>query len=233
MPKVYYGCDHVPRGWGRYYGLCNAIELDIESFEKEPKVETLNRWRVDSPRGFAFIPHSRKRFIAELARLSRSGAETVDEAAREAWEACLTDAKALAAKAILVKTPLSFSPSPSNRRLMESFGNELARSAKAAVIWESQGMWPVEESRDLARRAHMVYAYDPFLAIRDKMEPTHGDACFVLTERAGMRRQFDEYDLEELLDWAHNYDRIFTLLRGRFQWQHARLFKSFLADQEG
>lgn len=231
MPKIYYGCDHVPRGWGRYYAMCTAIELDIESFEAEPKQETLNRWRVESPKGFAFLPHLRHKFVKELQRLGRADAQSVDDALREAWQTSLSDAHALAARALFLKTPLSFSPSPTNRLLIQSVGEELVRKAKPSLIWESQGMWPVEESRALAQAAGMMYAFDPFLAMRENMPPTHGDACFILTERAGMRREFDAFDIEQMLEWADNYDRLFIILRGRFQWNHARVFKEVLGEE--
>ena len=44
----------------------------------------------------------------------------------------------------------------------------------------------------------------------------------MLTERAGLRRKLDQFDMETMIDWAENYDRAFVLLRGRFKWDHAK-----------
>ncbi|MBA2665255.1 MAG: DUF72 domain-containing protein [Bradymonadaceae bacterium] len=230
MTKIYYGCDHVPRGWGRYFALCNAVELKLSGYEKRPTTETLNRWRVDSPKGFAFVLHVDEAVSGGLVRLGDANKSELDDRVRKGWQSTLESAHALAARAIYLKTPLSFSPNPSNRALISAFAKELANTQKAVVIWESEGMWPVEDTRDFAESLGMAYAIDPFVAERDAIAMTHGDACFVLTERAGLRREFDAYDIELLQEWSQSYNRVFMLLRGRFQWKHARELHDALAN---
>lgn len=232
MTKIYYGCDHVPHGWGRYFATCNALELDLETYEQKPSISTLNRWRVESPKGFGFVLHVDPAVTQGLIRLSDQNAAQLDDSVREGWAKTLEAARALAARAVFLKTPLSFSPNANNRALITQLANELYQNQKFVLIWESEGMWPVEQTRDFAQSLRIAYAVDPFLLERDGIDLTHGDACFILTERAGMRREFDTYDIEQLIDWTQGHDRVFMLLRGRFQWKHARELRNALQDEE-
>jgi uncharacterized protein YecE (DUF72 family) len=225
MGKIYYGCDELARGWEHYFKQCNAIELDVEQFDAPPKASTLNRWRVDSPRGFAFVLHADRAFTDGLVALGERGAAKLDEQTLQGWETTIERAHALAAKAVLIQTPPEFTPGSVSRGLLEQVAQELAGPAKPAVIWESQGLWQLAATREFARDLGFVYAYDPFIAHREEVPFTHGDTCWVLTERAGLRRQFDQFDMETLARWAEPYDRVFALLRGRFKWEHARELK--------
>lgn len=222
MSSLYFGCDEVPKGWERYFSECNLLELDLDDFDAKPKTSTLNTWRVSSPRGFAFVLHASDEFVAELCRLRDAEQTTISDRLRHAWQAILNDAAALAAKAVLLQTPPEFSPGPLSQALMTQVAQELARPAKPALIWESSGLWSMAPTRDFAESVGLAYALDPFIAQRDELGWTHGDACWVITERAGNRRKFDQFDFERLVHWAQSYERAFILLRGRFQWQHAR-----------
>lgn len=225
MTKIYYGCDEVPRGWGHYFKQCNALQLDLETYDALPKTSTLNRWRVESPRGFCFVLYADSAFTAALMRVSARGQTELDDATRAAWQVNLERARALAAKAILIRTPAKFTPGPASRALMTQVAQELAGPAKPAVIWQSDGLWQLKDTRNFAEDVGLVYAMDPFIARREELEFTHGDAAWVLSERAGLRRKFDQFDMELLLDLAESYDRVFCLLRGRFKWDHARELK--------
>jgi hypothetical protein len=222
MGKIYYGCDELARGWEQYFKRCNALEIDIESFDAPPKIETLNRWRVDSPRGFCFVLDVAPQFTDALAKLSDRGADQLDDAVRQGWQTTLERAHALAAKAILIKTPADFFPGSVSRTLLERVAEELVADASPAVIWESQGPWELKGTREFAESIGLVYGYDPFIAYREGLGFTHGDACWVLTERAGLRRKLDQFDMETMIAWAENYDRAFVMLRGRFKWDHAK-----------
>jgi len=69
-----------------------------------------------------------------------------------------------------------------------------------------------------------------FLAMGAELEPGTRDACFIVAERSGMRRRFDQYDFEELVYWAQRPQRVFTLLRGRFQWEHAKELRHVIRE---
>jgi uncharacterized protein YecE (DUF72 family) len=222
MANVYYGCDEVPKGWERYFAQCNLIEIDLDSYDSRPKISTLNSWRVESPKGFAFVLHATRAFIEELVRLRDVEQTEISDTLRQEWQVILDHAAALAAKAVLLQTPPEFSPGPLSQELLANVSEELAKPSKPAFMWESSGLWSMKSTREFAQANGIVYALDPFIAHRDELPFTHGDACWILTERAGMRRKFDQFDLERLVRWADNYDRAFVLLRGRFKWDHAR-----------
>lgn len=232
MGKIYYGCDELARGWEHYFKRCNALEVDVESFDAPPKIATLNRWRVESPRGFCFMLRADREFTDALSKLGDRGASELNARVRRGWETTMERAHALAAKAIVVRTPAEFTPGSVSRTLLERVSTELLGDAKPAVIWESDGPWQMSETREFAQDLGMVYAYDPFIAYREEIPFTHGDTAWVLTERAGLRRKFDQFDMEHVVDWADNYDRAFVMLRGRFKWEHAKELKVALEYDE-
>lgn len=229
MTKFYFSCDEVPRHWDRYFERCNAVEIDLQRLDNPPRIKTLNRWRVESPRGFAYVLHVDPDVVDGLDRASSQRTELSDQI-RRGWETTLERAQALSARALLLRTPSSFAPGDASRDLMRRFAEELAADFSRPVIWEARGMWDVETTRQMATELGLTYAYDPFLAMRDDIEFHHGDGAFVLTERAGMRREFDRYDIRDLLDALRSYNRAFMLLRGRFKWEHARHFRDLLDE---
>ncbi len=230
MTKVYFGCDEIPRHWSQYFTLCNAIELDLDQLDNIPRTKTLNRWRVESPRGFAFKLHVDSAVVDGLNEAAAAERVEFNDAMRKGWENTLERASALAARALILSTPSTFSPGTTSRALIEKFSSELGQEFDRPIIWDAHGMWDTGSTRELARDVGLTYAYDPFLAIRDEIEFLHGDGAFILNERAGMRRDFDRYDIRRLLDSLQPYNRAFVLLRGRFKWEHARLFRDLLGE---
>lgn len=222
MTHIYYGCDEFPTPRDRYFEEYNLLELDLAEFDAPPKTSTLNGWRVDSPRGFAFVLHVNEGFRDELVRLRREESTELTEVLIDEWESTLEHARALAAKAVLLRTPEEFAPGPVSRTLVERFAQQLAAEANPAVIWQTHGLWQTGDTRDFAESNGLIYEFDPFLAHREQLGWTHGDACFVLTERAALRRKYDQHDMERLVHWSEAYDRVFVLLRGRFKWDHGR-----------
>ena len=217
---IYYSCDEVPQGWRRYFAQCNALELSLDPVNT-PTIRTLNRWRVDSPRGFCFVLHLSQPLQAALLEASKGGKRTLPASALQAWETTVEQAKALAAKAVLWRSPLELSPTEHSRALLTQLA-QLAREAKLALIWESDGMWNREATHAFAQEHGIIYAIDPFLWSREELAFGRGDGCFLINERAGARRKFDQYDMEELVGHAASYQRVFALCRGRFKWDHAR-----------
>lgn len=232
MTKIYYGCDELARGWNHYFKRCNALQLDLEVLDALPKIATLNRWRVESPKGFSFTLCADSKFVAALSRLSARGATELDDATRQAWQENVERAHALAARAILIRTPADFSPGDVSRNLLKKVVEELAAPIKQLLIWEADGLWQLRDTLEFASSIGLVYAYDPFIAYREEIAFTHGDAAWILTERAGLRRKLDQFDMESIIDWADNYQRVFCFMRGRFKWEHARELKVALEYEE-
>jgi uncharacterized protein YecE (DUF72 family) len=221
MPKVYYGTDDTSESWETHFEQSTAMELELERFNNEPKSSTLHQWQVESPQGFCFILHADPEVQSRLNALAGPDAEpAIDDALREAWDTTLERADALGAKAILLKTPGSLTPGDANRELLQAFADAVGPDTDPEIIWEPSGMWTIEQTVQAGKNAGLVPAYDPFLARREEVEFTHGDAAFIITERAAMRRQFDTFDFENLLGWTRKYDRLFCMMRGRHRWAH-------------
>ncbi len=226
MPKIYYGTDEVTHGWERYFATCNALEVPHPR-QKAPTLKTLNSWRVESPKGFAFVMHVTPEVVDELLRLAEAQETSLSTGFQEAWKTSLERAHALAAKAMLISTPFEFTPSSTSRALMAEVAR-LAEDFRGPIIWESSGVWPVDETRDMVEELGLSYTIDPFIALEDEVEFTHGDAAFSIAERAGMRRHFDGFDFERLFAKASSYNRVFMLLRGQYKWRHAREIRELL-----
>jgi uncharacterized protein YecE (DUF72 family) len=223
MTKIYYGCDEIKAGWSRYFDLANCFE--IRHTVKTPSIKTLNRWRVDSPKGFAFVIHARPELGRHFADASSRGSGEFTPEMAEEWAATCDRSHAAAAKAILLQTPAEFSPSQHSRRLIDTFAEHIkASSPKACVIWEPMGIWTREETLSISAKHGLIPVMDPFMMERDEIAFSGSDACWLLTERAASRRHFDQFDMEQVLDWAGTYDRVFVLFRGRFKRKHLQEF---------
>lgn len=231
MPKIYYGTSELERGWDRYYERSNLFEISLSGGEHDPSVKTLNRWRVNSPKGFAFVLHATPELSQALVRGHQRDDASWSEDLNAAWEKTTALAHACAAKAILVSTPMEFSPGETSRALIAQLG-ERAKEIKAALFWESEGLWQPLMEKDWAEEHGVAMAFDPFMGLREGATPGRGDACYIINERAGMRRKFDQYDFEDLLDWSAPYQRVFMLLRGRFGEDHARELQHVLEELE-
>ena len=228
MSKIYYGCDEVTKGWDRYFGLCNALE--VPNVGKVPTVQALNTWRVDSPKGFAFVLHATKEFTEALEELADHGESKLNDAVRKAWTTTLERASALAAKAILIRTSFEFMPSQNTRALMQNFANEFLDNSRV-VMWETSGMWDTETTFNWAKDLGFTYVIDPFLVIEDGLDLFSADVALKVVERGGMRRNFDQFDMEDLLAQFERTNRAFVLFRGRHKWRHARELQQVLTRQ--
>lgn len=233
MPKVYYGTDDSSESWETHFEQSTAMELDVERFENEPNPSTLHEWQVESPKGFCFILHADPQVRVRLDALAGPDAEpAVDDALLEAWDRTLQRADSLGAKAILLKTPGSLTPGDANRALLDAFADAVGSDTGPEIIWEPSGMWTIEQTIDAGKEAGLVPAYNPFMARREEVEFTHGDAAFIITERAAMRRQFDTFDFENLLSWTQKYDRLFCMMRGRHRWAHVNHMRTAIEHVE-
>lgn len=219
--NIYYGCDEVPKGWDRYFEAHNAIELHLDG-DQPPNTQTLNRWRVQSPKGFAFIVHLPESVAKGLIVSEQQKLDALPADAQEALDKTLEQANALAAKALYLSTNVDFGPNEENRERIAKLA-KLARDQKRTLIWEPQGMWPQEHTYTFCRDHHIMLAIDPFLWEREGYQRAKAsDVCIVLTERASARRKFDQYDMEDMIDSVEGAQRVFILCRGRFKWDHLR-----------
>ncbi|MFB6350177.1 MAG: hypothetical protein ABEN55_19380, partial [Bradymonadaceae bacterium] len=193
--------------------------------------ETLNTWRVDSPKNFCFMLHVRPEISHWLGSAEGDVPEAPEDfppAVRQAWDVTLERADALAARALMIPTGPNFTPGESHRQFLRAFVDILGEQTDAALIWEPSGLWTRDQRVEFADKLGIAPVYDPFIAEREEHEFTHGDVAFTITERAGRRRQYDTFDFKSLIGWTQNYDRVFALLRGRHKWKHAQKMKAAL-----
>jgi hypothetical protein len=220
---IYYGFDEVLQGWDRYFDLCNLFEVRPPTESEHQSIKTLNRWRVDSPKGFAWVLHAEPGCADGLVEAYQGNSTELPSTIAAAMAATEERAAALAAKAIVLETPPELPPSDTSRALLAAFGEQWKTVSKRPVIWESSGLWTVEDGRAIAAEAGFVYVVDPFMIDRDGGDLGRGgDAAFRITERAAARRQFDSWEMEQLIDWAEPFDRTFVLLAGRYKVPHAK-----------
>lgn len=221
MTRIFHGCDDLSGGWSRVLDLCDTLEVTPELLNNASQ-KTLRRWRAETPKGFCFALHVDAGIVTLLTE-GGTGA-TLDEAIARTAER----ADDLAARAIVLRLPPSFSPSASNKANLRLVTDRMRDGANAgagkrrALILETQGLWDAAATIETAETLGAVPAIDPFLATQDGVTLGGHDVCFLIRERAALRRKFDQYDFEELLNWAHLYQRAFLFLRGRFCWDHAR-----------
>ncbi len=231
---IYFGFDEVVYGWTRYFDLCNSFELrNADHPDDEPSIATLNRWRVESPRGFAWNVHTSPEINRLLLAAFENGSSTLPPAMEAAIEQTLARVKALAAKSLVLETPPELQPSDVSRALIRKLGARLAEATKRPVLWEASGLWTFEDGHAVAAEAGLAYVVDPFILEADLEElPRSPVAAFRVTERAAARRQFDGWEMQKLIDWTRNHERTFVLLAGRFKIPHAKELALLLKDRE-
>lgn len=229
---IYFGFDEVVYGWQRYFDLCNGFELrNAATPDDEPSLSTLNRWRVDSPKGFGWIVHTTTEVNDLLVDAFERGITTIGPEFDEALAATEERAHALSAKAIILETPPELPPSDTSRALVVNLGKRLAEVTKRALIWEASGLWTFEDGSKVAKDAGMAYVVDPFMLAADgETLPKSPVAAFRVTERAAARRQFDGWELEQLVDMCESHERSFVLLAGRYKIPHAKELSLLLRE---
>lgn len=230
---IYFGFDEVVYGWPRYFDLCNAFEVrNAASPQDDPSIATLNKWRVESPRGFAWIVHTDREVEQLLLEAFEAGRTFFDERLDEALDRTEARAHALAAKAIILETGPDLPPSDTSRALIRALGEQLRARTKRALLWESSGLWTHEDAGRVAQGGGFAHVVDPYLVEADGGAPGGGAvAAFRITERAAARRQFDGWELEQLLEWGGQSERAFVLLAGRFKIAHAKELALLLKER--
>jgi hypothetical protein len=138
---------------------------------------------VDPPRSGVALPGDPRGY----------GGFEASEENRALWVRCMDYAVAVAARAIVVITPASFTPGPSNLARMAAFFAVVDRRG-LAVVWEPHGPWEHERAAAHAAELGLVLAVDP---LRDPA-PEGDAAYFRLGPFAAMGSRLGVYDLERL-----------------------------------
>jgi uncharacterized protein YecE (DUF72 family) len=172
---------------------------------------------ADPPRGDASLPGDPRGY---------GGFETSEENVA-LWGRCAEYAAAVEARALVVITPPSFTPGPSNLARMAAFFAAVDRRG-LAVVWEPHGPW--ENRRAAAHAAEMgiTLAVDP---LRDPA-PEGDAAYFRLGPFAAMGSRLGVYDLERLADAAAPFAEVTCVLDTPRALDDVRNLKAVLAGAE-
>ncbi len=165
------GFDGAPK---RTYAKLNLVEYQ-DSFTGTPSPKSLGKLRRAAGEDFSFvlrasaaITHAQEPFMAKL-KLSylpkgRQPTEPFDsgKVGQAAWRWTQEAAQALGAEAIFWQTPATFRPTPANRKRLSSFVQKNVTD-ELPVIWDSQGLWEIQELVAVSRDLGLIPAYDPLL----------------------------------------------------------------------
>lgn len=191
-----------------YAELLQMVEVQ-HTFYQPPQIATLERWRESVPAEFEFtlkawqlITHeSRSPTYRRLRRklaadeLAECGAFRDTPIVREAWEVTRDSALALKARVVLLQCPASFTPTDEHVENLLRFLGSIDR-AGLDIAWEPRGGWPPELVGEICEEQNVIHAVDPFK--NESVTPER--AYFRLHGRTGYRYQYEDFELEELLE---------------------------------
>jgi hypothetical protein len=230
MVHVFIGCDRIVGRKVAYFEYVTATEVR-ETADDSVTGKALSRWRTDSPKGFCFVMHApngvgmplgeaRPAWLGDLDPAS-AGLFQDTEAVRAAWEYTGVQARKLGPKAILVKTPPTFTPTPANRDRIAWFASELVPKLGITVAFEPHGLWEPEQWVPWCRSIGLAPAFDPFVE-PDLSLGKGGTSVLTIYDPRGVRAGLSEFDVEELLERASGLQRAILIFRGQRQYRDAR-----------
>lgn len=169
------GFDGPP---GRTWAKLNLVEYQ-ESFTGTPSTKTLRRLGRDAGGSFTYVlrasaavTHGGDALMGrlKLSYLADAPLPTapfdVGAGGTAAWQWTLKVAQALGAEAIYWQTPAGFRPTPANRTRLAEFVKRSFNEDTPPVIWDSQGLWELDELAAVSKDLGLVPCYDPLLEER-------------------------------------------------------------------
>ena len=236
---IHVGCCGFRSSRAAYYGRLPAVEVQ-HTFYQPPRAETLERWRAEAPRGFAFtvkawqlITHQAssptyRRLKRELSEEEREGAGSFRRSAvvEEAWAVTLRSAEALEASAVLFQCPASFGPARENFTRLREFFRGRERGGRH-FCWEPRGGWPRALVAELCESLDLWHAVDPFA--ERTATPEH--CYFRLHGRRGWRYKYEDAELEELLSMLPRRGDSYVFFNNVHMLDDAARFREMAADE--
>ncbi len=155
----------IPGGMKSYYREFETVEIQ-STFYNVPRVETIEKWRVEAPPRFEFVPKAFqgithpsssptwRRFRGKLQKVGGNGERygyfRQTEEVASCWKTMMEICSRLRAEAILIQTPPSFGCSQANILNMESFLTTV-KTRNVIICWEPRGEW--NENPDKIKQA--------------------------------------------------------------------------------
>lgn len=163
MAALKAGCAGFPIGRERYFGVLTTVELD-STFEKMPKLATLENIRSEAPSGFEFsmrapraITHAPE--LADVRQRSRVGHFRDTPEVGLAAEAARAAAEALGAKFVVFEIPASFFPDADHLRDLYRFFKNWRRGKLLPIIQPKN--WSAKLVTKVCGELGLVAARDP------------------------------------------------------------------------
>lgn len=221
---VVVGCSGLPRGiaWPHYFQRLPYLELTaLHTGPVRPSL--LTKWRASTKHAGSFgvvapalITHSpgprgygERGWEVPPARRHEVGGFRASAMVNDAVTSLLDCATALAAGAVIFRSPPDFSPSQANRDAMKRFFSEIATSDRfgdCVRVWHPSGLWDPPVAHACARELGVICALDPLGADPEKAfapfwaELDDDDGYFVISGLGRSRRRTSDDLLEELAD---------------------------------
>lgn len=163
MAALKAGCAGFPIGRERYFGVLSTVELD-STFEKMPKLSTLQAIRAEAPKDFEFSVRAPRRIthapeLADLRQRSRVGHFRDTPEVGLAAEELRAAADALQAKFVVFEIPGTFFPDADHLRDLYRFFKNLRRGKFAPVIQTKN--WPGKLVSKVCGELGLIAARDP------------------------------------------------------------------------
>jgi uncharacterized protein YecE (DUF72 family) len=210
MPEWKIGCAGFHMKFSTYLERFNTVEVQ-ETFFDPPARRTLSRWRRQAPDRFFFVlrawqlithpaedPGYRKiQRPWEQEKAGLYGSFQATEPVRQAWETMREAAEVLDARAVLFRTPASFTPTARNRRNMADFFSSMERGPWK-LVWDPEGVWEEDEVAAICGDLGLIPVQDPLLTTM----PAGRDFYFRMKTKTRGRGQYGPDDFYRVLEKA-------------------------------
>ncbi|MFH0899093.1 MAG: DUF72 domain-containing protein [Pseudomonadota bacterium] len=236
------GCADPPSGMTReaYFRKLQLLEIGATT-TRPPRPSVLEKWRNEAPPHAIFTMNAWRILTDEpttedMKRLAVSPADPADhpgllrvnQAAHLAWTQVHAAAKALAAEAIVFRTPPSFFPTQSNRERLRRFFTELVVAPDTVIVWEPQGMWEVEVAARLATDLGLVLAYDPLQL--EEPAPVIASAYLRIRGMGLHRGRLTDQRFDKILTAASQHSQVWIVLATAERYRDAVRLRELLQE---
>lgn len=237
--NVHAGCCGFPRSQAEYHGQLGVVEIQ-QTFYKLPRLDTVQRWRLQAPPGFEFVvkawqlithpsssPTYRQPGLLLDGPLEAYGSFQPNRHVMDAWTRTRDVALTLKASIVLFQCPPSFEPNAANVTNLVRFFSQVDRGGMM-MAWEVRGDWPVKLVQRLCQEMKLLYAVDPFA----QPDPSSGTAYFRLNGKTGYGYRFTDRDLGTLRKWCAGRPEAYCLFSNVSMWEDALRLHAMVAEAD-
>ena len=183
MARVHIGKRAVQGHLESYAQRFDMVEVRPD-LDAPVRPAALKKWRASVPAPFVFS------VVLPTAVFDARN----DKLAHQALDQSLEVARLLQSPVIVIATPVSFTPTSSNRRRLAALVAKLPDDV-VRLAWEPAGLWELEEARAIASNLKLTLVTD---AAREQLPP--GPIAYTRLRGLGDARRMSSARLERVLD---------------------------------